>query len=117
MAADAADLLTRAASRRAIRDDVAGASRRGHRRGMRLFLKYATTRATLRRSVKVAALVGTILAIINHYDMLLSGNFTTRRCIQIIVTYFVPFSVSTASSALQGRAMELLAARSPAPSD
>ena len=90
---------------------------RGHRLGMRLFFKHATARATLRRSVKVAALVGTILAIINHYDMLLSGNFTARRCIQIIVTYFVPFSVSTASSALQGRAMELLAARSPAPSD
>jgi len=84
---------------------------------MRLFFKHATARATLRRSVKVAALVGTILAIINHYDMLLSGNFTTGRCIQIIVTYFVPFSVSTVSTALQGRAMELLAARSPAPSD
>jgi hypothetical protein len=82
---------------------------------MRLFLKYATQRATLRRSAKVAALVGTILAAINHYDMFLSGTFTTRRWIQIIVTYFVPFSVSTLSSALQGRAMEL-AVRNPTPS-
>ena len=35
---------------------------------MRLFFKYATQRATLRRSVRVAVPVGTILAAINHYD-------------------------------------------------
>jgi hypothetical protein len=82
---------------------------------MRLFFKYATQPATLRRAAKVAALVGTILAAINHYDMFLSGTFTTRRWIQIIVTYCVPFSVSTLSSALQGRAMEL-AVQNPVPS-
>jgi len=72
-------------------------------------------RTTMKRSLKVAAVVGTVLAVINHYDMFLSGAFTTRRCVQIVVTYLVPFCVSTVSSALHGRAMEL-AAQSPVPS-
>jgi hypothetical protein len=74
---------------------------------MRIFLKYAFQPATVKRSIKVASVVGTVLAAINHYDMFLSGVYSTRRCIQIAVTYCVPFSVSTVSSALQGRAMEL----------
>ncbi len=74
---------------------------------MKMFLKYATQPATLKRSAKVASVVGTALAAINHYDMFLSGVYSTRRCIQILVTYLVPFSVSTVSAALQGRAMEL----------
>ncbi len=74
---------------------------------MEMFLKYATRPATLKRAAKVASVVGTVLAAINHYDMLLSGVYSTRRCIQILVTYMVPFSVSTVSSALQGREMEL----------
>ena len=74
---------------------------------MRLFLKYALQKATLLRGVKVASVVGTILGAINHYDMFLSGAYSSRRLIQIVVTYCVPFSVSTFSSAMQGRAMEL----------
>ncbi len=74
---------------------------------MKMFLKYATRPATLRRSATVASVVGTVLAVINPSDMFLSGVSSTRRCIQILVTYQVPVSVSTVSSALQGRAMEL----------
>lgn len=74
---------------------------------MRLFIKYATQWNTVARSLKLAGIVGTLLAAINHYDMLLSGVFSTRRGIQIIVTYLVPFSVSTISAGLQGREMEM----------
>ena len=80
---------------------------------MKVFVKYAFQKATLKRSVKVASVVGTALAAINHYDMFLSGVYSTRRCIQIMATYVVPFSVSTVSAALQGREMELRRAEEP----
>jgi len=51
--------------------------------------------------------VGTILASINHYDMFITKEFVTRRIIQIIITYFVPFSVALTSAAMFGRHEEL----------
>jgi len=51
--------------------------------------------------------VGTLLAAINHYDMFITKEFVTRRIIQIIITYFVPFSVALTSSAMFGRHEEL----------
>jgi hypothetical protein len=74
---------------------------------MKLFLKYVTQRETLARSLRVASVVGSILGVINHYDMFASGNFQTRRLIQFFGTFLVPFCVSTYSSAMQGRANEL----------
>ncbi|HSH37370.1 MAG TPA: nitrate/nitrite transporter NrtS [Chthoniobacterales bacterium] len=59
------------------------------------------------RSIKVAIVVGTILAVVNHYDAILSGTFSTRTVVQIAVTYLVPFCVSTFASALQARHIEL----------
>ncbi len=55
----------------------------------------------------MAFIVGTILGGINHFDMFLSGKFETRRMMQIIVTYFVPFIVSLYSSAMYGRYTEI----------
>lgn len=55
----------------------------------------------------MALFVGTILATINHYDMFISGEFMTRRVIQIIVTYFVPFFVALTSAAMFGRHEEM----------
>jgi hypothetical protein len=74
---------------------------------MKLFLKYAGRRETLARSIRVAGVVGTILGTINHYDMFVTGNFQTRRILQVLGTFLVPFCVSTYSSAMQGRATEL----------
>jgi hypothetical protein len=49
-------------------------------------------------ALKMAAIVGTILMIINHGDELWLGQLTALHWIQIGLTYLVPYSVSTYSS-------------------
>ena len=48
-----------------------------------------------RRAIRVALVVGTILNIINHYDLFLGQHFTLQILIQILLTYAVPYLVST----------------------
>lgn len=67
---------------------------------MKYFIKCCTLKKNWKRAIKVALVVGTILGIINHYDMFLYNTYTTRDIIQIIITYFVPFTVSLYSSAM-----------------
>lgn len=74
---------------------------------MKTFIKHCTERSNVIRAIKVSFLVGTILAIINHYDMFTGNSFELRRIIQIILTYVIPFSVSLYSAAMQGRHNEL----------
>ena len=47
----------------------------------------------------VAVIVGTMLNVINSYDVFLEGKFTTRNIIRIVLTYVTPFCVSLYSSA------------------
>jgi hypothetical protein len=49
-------------------------------------------------AMRISLVVGTILGIINHYDMFISENYETSRIIKILVTYLVPFSVSLYST-------------------
>ena len=49
-------------------------------------------------AIRIALVVGTILGIINHYDMFLSGNYETSRIVKMLITYLVPFSVSLYST-------------------
>jgi len=57
--------------------------------------------------LKVAPVVGTILALINHSEAIFSGALTAVSAAQILVTYAVPYSVSTFGSAMQATHMEL----------
>ena len=68
---------------------------------MSLFLKYATERSCVVRSLKVAILVGTVLALINHYDHLLSGTLGLQEIAQIVITFAVPYCVATYGSAME----------------
>lgn len=52
------------------------------------------------RTLKVAAVVGTILALINHYEIFSEG-IRGNEVYRIILTYAVPYCVSTYSSAMQ----------------
>ena len=52
----------------------------------------------VRRSLKVAVLVGTILALINHGDRMLSGSLDGEAALKIVLTYLVPYCVSTWAS-------------------
>jgi hypothetical protein len=51
-----------------------------------------------RRALKVATIVGSLLALINHGDALLAGTVTWQRWVQIGLTFLVPYCVSTFAS-------------------
>jgi hypothetical protein len=74
---------------------------------MRLFLKHATSRVCVVRSLKTSLAVGTVLALINHYDEIVRGTLSGTNVVQILVTYLVPYSVATFGAAMQARHMEL----------
>ena len=62
--------------------------------------KIATRSDVLLRAFKMASIVGIVLAIINHGDHILLGTMTFNNWIKIMITFFVPFCVSTISSVL-----------------
>lgn len=67
-------------------------------------LKYAVSvffsRRVAKRSAIVALIVGTILAFINHGDLIFSGTLTTACWIKMIATCFVPYTVSSVTAVL-----------------
>ena len=52
------------------------------------------------RALKMASIVGIVLAIINHGDHILLGTMTFTNWIKVLITFCVPFCVSTISSVL-----------------
>jgi len=62
---------------------------------LRTILAYCTERDTLVRSIKTALVIGTILAIINHGQELLTGHFSPQWVVPMLITYLVPFTVAT----------------------
>ena len=52
------------------------------------------------RAFKIALIVGIILARINHGDHLIKGEMTANNWIKIIITFCVPYCVSSFSSAM-----------------
>lgn len=65
----------------------------------RRFLYHWFRRETVRRALKVAGIVGPILTVINQYDLLLNLDFSARLGFKIALTFLVPYSVSSYSSA------------------
>lgn len=60
----------------------------------REWLLIARSPPVLRRSAKVSVIVGTLLVTINQGDVLIAG-FSADVLWKILLTYCVPFSVST----------------------
>lgn len=52
----------------------------------------------VRKALEVSAVVGTILFLINQLDVVLSGNVTPFVLLKVVLTYLVPFLVSTYSA-------------------
>jgi hypothetical protein len=52
----------------------------------------------VQRALQVAAVVGTILFVINQLDVVLSGKVTPVVLLKIVLTYLVPFLVATYSA-------------------
>lgn len=65
---------------------------------MKDWLKVAMRRDVVVRSLKVGAIVGTLLTAINQGDLILSGSLAAATIWKIPLTYLVPFSVSTYAS-------------------
>jgi short subunit fatty acids transporter len=59
------------------------------------WLEVARRRDVVRRALRVAAVVGTLLCLINHGDRLLTGALGARELLKIALTYLVPYAVST----------------------
>ena len=57
------------------------------------------------RALKMMVIVGCILMLINHGDALLAGNVSMGEWVKIVLTFAVPYCVSTISSvqALRGK--------------
>ena len=62
------------------------------------WLAIATERSIVLRALRVAAVVGSILILINHGDALLHGDLSAGRTWRILLTLLVPYCVSTYSS-------------------
>jgi hypothetical protein len=62
------------------------------------WLESAAEPSVRNRALKVAVLVGTILVLINQGDVLLAGQASGKTWLQIVLTYMVPYCVSTFAS-------------------
>ena len=63
-----------------------------------MFWAIASRRDVVIRALKTAAFVGVILIGINHGDALLAGSIDTTRLAKMLLTFAVPYCVSTWSS-------------------
>jgi hypothetical protein len=56
------------------------------------------TKKNISRALLTALLIGTMLNIINSYDVFMEGKMTSRNIIRVMLTYITPFCVSLYSS-------------------
>lgn len=68
--------------------------------GARLFLRQASRRSTVLRATKVALVVTPILTVFNHAAEIVNGNLGLAFWGQVVLTFLVPYCVSTYSSAM-----------------
>lgn len=71
------------------------ASLRKLSRSLHTWVVYGLEYDTIVRSLKAALVIGTLLGLINHGQALVSGHFTRGELIPLLVTYLVPFGVTT----------------------
>lgn len=62
---------------------------------VRTWLRAAGRRDVVMRSLKVAVIVGSLLTLINQGDALWRGALGTEVTVKILLTYCVPYAVST----------------------
>ena len=65
---------------------------------MPTYIKIALRPEVFTTAVKISLLVGTILALINHSPEIFSFSLSKKNIFQILLTYLVPYGVSTYSS-------------------
>ena len=77
-----------------------------------MFFSLARRRDVVTRAAKTALVVGFVLVTINHGDVILEGDVSAQRWLQMMLTFAVPYCVSTYASvgALRGMAAAPVAA-------
>jgi len=73
----------------------------------KIFWKHCTHPPVLKTAVKTSLIVGTILALINHYDSFIDFSLSGTVVLQILITYLVPFSVAVFAAAKHAERAEL----------
>ncbi len=68
----------------------------------------ALSRPVVSKALQVALVVGTLLALINHGGKILAAALTLEDVVRIVLTYLVPYGVSTWSAV---RAIQALPAQ------
>ncbi len=74
---------------------------------MSQWLALACEKSIMRRALKVSLVVGTLLLLINHGDRLFQGQIDSGHGIKMLLTYLVPYLVSTYSSVTARREQQL----------
>jgi len=72
------------------------------RKSQRPLIAYCLERTTLLFSIKITLVVGTLLAVINDGQAIVTGHFTSDRILPLLLTYCVPFRVAMYSQ-IQGK--------------
>ena len=67
---------------------------------LRVALPIFFSKPVASRAIKVALIVGIILAFINHGGVILSGSITSECWIKMLLTCFVPYTVSSITATL-----------------
>lgn len=62
------------------------------------FFELAFTAKIIIPAIKISLIVGSLLAMINHSTAIVEMEVDMKRLFQIILTYFVPYCVSTYSA-------------------
>ncbi|MCY3752258.1 MAG: nitrate/nitrite transporter NrtS [Gammaproteobacteria bacterium] len=65
---------------------------------MKRWLSIAARRDVVISSLKVCVVVGTVLVLINYFDRILVGTLSDIDYFKILLTYCVPYCVSTYAS-------------------
>lgn len=67
------------------------------------FWRIATEKSVMKRATRIALIVGTVIAVINHGDRMMAGAMDLTAWFKCLLTFLVPYSVSTYSSVMAVR--------------
>ena len=67
------------------------------------FWHIATETSVMKRAARVAVIVGTVIALINHGDRMLTASMDLSAWFKCLLTFLVPYCVSTYSSVMAVR--------------
>ena len=62
------------------------------------WLEHAMTRSVVVRAARTSLVVGTVLVAINQGDLIVRAGLAAVSIPKLLLTYFVPYAVSTTSS-------------------